>query len=94
MTDGGPKKSMKSSLLLLPLIMLLIFYYGVCIVMVMRVGEILQWDPAALAQALILRSGLAQERGCWGGSSSQGLLRAPSSSGESQDPGSTPPLVS
>ena len=44
MTDGASDKCIKSFLLLFPLILLLIFYYGVCVVMVMRVGEILQWE--------------------------------------------------
>ena len=45
------------------------------------------------AQALTLKLNLAQERECQGGSSSQRSLRALSGSGESQSPGSTPPLV-
>ena len=45
------------------------------------------------AQALTLKLNLAQEREFQGGSSSQRSLRALSGSGESQSPGSTPPLV-
>lgn len=44
MTDGASNKCIKSLLLLFPLILPLIFYYGVCVVMAMRVGEVLQWE--------------------------------------------------
>jgi len=44
MTDGASSKCIKSFLFLFALILPLIFYYGVCVVMVMRVGEILQWE--------------------------------------------------